>query len=144
MRACLHTLGLAWSSLSLPVYLELKRRLADLRAPPPANSEPPPHLVADRLRTLERLELLSRQASRMALKAARLVAQCVHEAPSLAFLTQLQSENLDKWVEVLRSARTVEEGGEGITRAEKERGLSWCVKLQSRGQARVRVLTRGS
>ncbi|BGP54353.1 hypothetical protein JCM8202v2_001930 [Rhodotorula sphaerocarpa] len=127
MRACLHTLGLAWSSLSLPVYLELKRRLADLRAPPPANSEPPPHLVADRLRTLERLELLSRQASRMALKAARLVAQCVHEAPSLAFLTQLQSENLDKWVEVLRSARTVEEGGEGITRAEKERGLSWIL-----------------
>jgi hypothetical protein len=29
----------------------------------------------------------------------------------LAFLTQLQSENLDKWVEILRSARTVEEGG---------------------------------
>ncbi|KAG0654821.1 hypothetical protein C6P46_001378 [Rhodotorula mucilaginosa] len=128
MRACLHTLGLAWSSLSLPVYLELKRRISELRNPPHLNSaDQQPHLQADRQRTLERLDLLFRQVGQTTLKAARLVAQCVHEAPSLAFLTQLQSENLDKWVEILRSARTVEEGGEGITRAERESDLRWIL-----------------
>ncbi|GAA5982447.1 hypothetical protein JCM10908_006652 [Rhodotorula pacifica] len=128
MRACLHTLGLAWSSLSLPVYLELKRRISELRNPQHlSEAEQQPHLQADRQRTLERLELLFRQVGQTTLKAARLVAQCVHEAPSLAFLTQLQSENLDKWVEILRSARTVEEGGEGITRAERESDLRWIL-----------------
>ncbi|GAA6039556.1 hypothetical protein JCM8097_008389 [Rhodosporidiobolus ruineniae] len=125
MRACLYTLSLAWSSLSLPVYSELSRRIADLRQPPPAAL--PSHALADRKRLLERLILLQSQVHSTVLKGARMVAQCVHEAPSLAFLTHLQSENLEKWVQVLREARTVEEGGEGITAEEKESDLRWML-----------------
>ncbi|GAA6017858.1 hypothetical protein JCM10207_003478 [Rhodosporidiobolus poonsookiae] len=125
MQACLYTLSLAWSSLSLPVYTELSRRLSLLRAPPPAAL--PPHALADRQRLIARLTLLQDQVHGTTLKAARMVAQCVHEAPSLAFLTHLQSENLEKWVAVLVEARTVEEGGEGITREEREEDLRWML-----------------
>ncbi|BGP51946.1 hypothetical protein JCM10450v2_007906 [Rhodotorula kratochvilovae] len=128
MRACLHTLGLAWAALSLPVHTELARRLAALReedALPPTGAGAAQ--AAERRRTRERLELLQRQVGATALKAARMVAQCVHEAPSLAFLTQLQSENLEKWVKVLRDARVEEDGGEGITHEEKESSLRWLL-----------------
>lgn len=124
MRACLHTLGLAWSSLSLPVHLELNRRIAELRDPPP-DHQSASHLQPSRKRTLERLELLRKQVEQVTLKAARMVAQCVHEAPSLAFLVQLSGENLDKWVKVLVDAKTVEEGGAGITKEEREQDLRW-------------------
>ncbi|GAA6048800.1 hypothetical protein JCM3770_003627 [Rhodotorula araucariae] len=132
MRACLHTLGLAWAALSLPVYNELARRLAALRgdedAPGPVAASANAVAAAERRRTRERLELLQRQVSGTAVKAARIVAQCVHEAPSLAFLTQLQSENLDRWVEVLLDAQVSEDGGgEGITHEEKETSLRWLL-----------------
>ncbi|GAA5834363.1 hypothetical protein JCM11251_007969 [Rhodosporidiobolus azoricus] len=132
MRACLYTLSLAWSSLSLPVYTELSRRVSDLRAPPPGAL--PSHAVAERQRLLQRLELLQRQVHGTVLKGARMVAQCVHEAPSLAFLTHLQSENLEKWVRVLLEAKVVEDGGEGITREEREGDLKWMLDgLKSMG-----------
>ncbi|GAA5895497.1 hypothetical protein JCM8208_005248 [Rhodotorula glutinis] len=136
MRACLHTLGLAWAALCLPVHTELRRRLAALRDDdegfPPAAASAGAAAAAtqagERRRAIERLEVLERQVGATALKAARMVAQCVHEAPSLAFLTQLRSEYLEKWVEVLREARTEEEGGgEGISREQKERDLSWLL-----------------
>ncbi|BGP03719.1 hypothetical protein NBRC10513v2_007452 [Rhodotorula toruloides] len=127
MRACLHTLGLAWSSLSLPVHLELNRRIAELRDPPP-DHQSASHLQPSRKRTLERLELLRKQVEQVTLKAARMVAQCVHEAPSLAFLVQLSGENLDKWVKVLVDAKTVEDGGAGITKEERERDLRWILQ----------------
>ncbi|BGP35609.1 hypothetical protein JCM10296v2_007450 [Rhodotorula toruloides] len=127
MRACLHTLGLAWSSLSLPVHLELNRRIAELRDPPP-DRQSASHLQPSRKRTLERLELLRKQVEQVALKAARMVAQCVHEAPSLAFLVQLSGENLNKWVKVLVDAKTVEEGGAGVTKEERETDLRWILQ----------------
>ncbi|GAA5842867.1 hypothetical protein JCM9279_004013 [Rhodotorula babjevae] len=133
MRACLHTLGLAWAALILPVHTELRRRLAALRDdegfPPAAASAGAAQAQAsERRRAIERLEVLQRQVGATALKAARMVAQCVHEAPSLAFLTQLRSEYLERWVEVLREARTEEDGGgEGISREQKERDLSWLL-----------------
>ncbi|GAA5891855.1 hypothetical protein JCM6882_007384 [Rhodosporidiobolus microsporus] len=132
MRACLYTLSLAWSSLSLPVYTELSRRTSELRTPAPVALLS--HAVAERQRLLQRLELLQRQVHGTVLKGARMVAQCVHEAPSLAFLTHLQSENLEKWVRVLVEAKVVEEGGEGITREEREGDLRWMLDgLRSMG-----------
>ncbi|KPV73137.1 uncharacterized protein RHOBADRAFT_55358 [Rhodotorula graminis WP1] len=133
MRACLHTLGLAWAALSLPVHTELRRRLAALRdedgfPPAAASAGAAATQASERRRAIERLEVLQRQVGATALKAARMVAQCVHEAPSLAFLTQLRSEYLERWVEVLREARTEEDGGgEGISREQKERDLSWLL-----------------
>lgn len=137
MRACLHTLGLAWAALSLPVHTELRRRLAALRdedgfPPAAASAGAAATQAGERRRAVERLEVLQRQVGATALKAARMVAQCVHEAPSLAFLTQLRSEYLERWVEVLCEARTEEDGGgEGISREQKERDLSWCVPFLS-------------
>jgi len=52
-----------------------------------------------------------------------MVAQTVREAPSLAFLTHLQSENLDKWCELLIETRVEEDGGQGITREERRDDL---------------------
>lgn len=125
MRACLHTLGLAWAALCLPLRTELARRVALLCDDTGAGAGAGAH-AADRRRATERLELLRRQVEATALKAARMVAQCVREAPSLAFLTQLRSENLERWVEVLRDARAEEDGGEGISREDRERDLRWC------------------
>ncbi|GJN94038.1 hypothetical protein Rhopal_007101-T1 [Rhodotorula paludigena] len=130
MKACLHTLGLAWAALILPVHTELTRRVSDLREPlsPQHGATTAAHRAPERRRTLERLELLLRQVEQTALKAARMVAQCVKEAPSLAFLTFLQQEHLDKWIEVLKGARTVEEGGEGFTQDQKENDLRWILE----------------
>jgi hypothetical protein len=134
MKSCLYTLSLAWSALSLPVYSELTRRLTELRQPPPAAL--PAHALAERHRLTERLSLLLRQVHASVLKGGRMVAQCVHEAPSLAFLCYLQSENLESWAGLLVEAGTVEMGviganGEGYTKEEKERDLRWCVFLFS-------------
>ncbi|KAK4700205.1 hypothetical protein P7C70_g6042, partial [Phenoliferia sp. Uapishka_3] len=120
MRACIYTLQLAWSSLSLPVYTDLRRRIALLKTGPPSTS-------ADRRRTRERLELLLQQVYRTTIKGARMVASCVHGAPSLAFLTHLHQERLESWIEILLESRAVEDGGEGITRAEKQSDLQWML-----------------
>ncbi|GAA5993118.1 hypothetical protein JCM11641_003822 [Rhodosporidiobolus odoratus] len=129
MQACLYTLSIAWSSLTLPPYLELSRRLTLLRAPPPPSL--PPHALQSRTRLLSRLTLLHSQMHLNVLKAARMVAQSVREAPSLAFGVNLRGEGpLGEWVRVLVEARTVEEegGGEGgITREEKENDLRWML-----------------
>lgn len=120
MAACLYTLQLAWSSLCLPLYLDLKRRVGEL-------SQGTAATAAERRRTQERVELLLKQMHQTTLRAARMVAQSVKNAPSLAFLTHLTQERLGTWAEVLMEAKTVEEGGEGITREEKEEDLKWCV-----------------
>lgn len=121
MRMCVYTLQLAWCSLSLPVYVDVKRQIEELKTGN-ANS------TAERRRTRERLHVLLQQVHRTTLKAARMVASCVHGAPSLAFLTHLQQERLEAWVEVLMAAVPSEEGGEGITLAEKATELQWCVQ----------------
>ncbi|GAA5875078.1 hypothetical protein JCM8547_005406 [Rhodosporidiobolus lusitaniae] len=125
MSACLYTLSLAWSSLSLPVYTELTRRIDELLLPPP--DALPAHAVNERKRLLERLQLLKQQLHSTVLKGARMVAQTVHEAPSLAFLTHLQSERLGDWCRILVEAVPVEEGGEGITAEERESDLRWML-----------------
>lgn len=84
--------------------------------------------MAERRRTRERYEVLLKQMYQTTLKGARMVAQCVRGAPSLAFLTHLQEERLGSWIEILMEAKTREEGGEGITREEKLTELSWCVR----------------
>ena len=118
MAACLYTLQLAWSSLCLPLYLDLKRRVAELGQGTAASA-------AERRRTQERVELLLKQMHQTTLKAARMVAQSVKNAPSLAFLTHLTQERLGIWAEILLQAKTVEEGGEGITEEEKNSDLCW-------------------
>lgn len=120
MRSCLDTIKLAWCSLVLPLYLDLKRRVTDL-------DEGPQATAAERRRTKERVELLLRQVHQEVLKAARIVAASVRRAPSLAFLTHLTQERLGSWVEILMDTKTVEEGGHGITAAEKSSDLKWCV-----------------
>ncbi|GAA5819949.1 hypothetical protein JCM10212_001557 [Sporobolomyces blumeae] len=126
MRACLYTLSLAWAGLSLPLYLDLKRRVAVLENPP---SDPPPaHTVASQQRTLDRLHLLVDQVHAVTLKAARMVAQCVHEAPSLAFLTHLQSENLEKWSRVLIEAPLARDGRHGLAPEERRSDLTWILE----------------
>lgn len=120
MKACLYTLQLGWSSLSLPVYLDLKRRIEVLKVGSPDTA-------AERRRGQERFELLLNQVYPTTLRGARIVARCVNEAPSLAFLTHLQQERLEIWVPILMEARVVENGGEGITRKEKITELGWCV-----------------
>ncbi|BGP20369.1 hypothetical protein JCM10213_002320 [Rhodosporidiobolus nylandii] len=125
MRACLYTLSIAWSSLCLPVWVELSRRISSLREPPPTAL--PAHAVNERHRLLERLTLLQQQMHGNVLKAARMFAQTVQEAPSLAFLTHLQSESYKEWVEILIQAVPVEEGGSGITREEREGDLRWML-----------------
>lgn len=82
--------------------------------------------MSERRRTRERLETLLSQVFRQTIKGARMVASCVHGAPSLAFLTHLHQERLESWIEILLDARPVEEGGEGITAAEKQNDLQWC------------------
>ncbi|GAA6012319.1 hypothetical protein JCM11491_007091 [Sporobolomyces phaffii] len=121
MRACLYTLSLAWCGLSLPLYIDLKRRVRALEQP--SDDSAALHSHPSRQRTLARLRLLLEQVRSTTLKAARMVAQTVREAPSLAFLTHLQSENLDKWCELLIETRVVEDGGQGITRAERRSDL---------------------
>lgn len=120
MKACLYTLTLAWSSLTLPVYLDLKRRIEQIKLGPPAT-------LAERRRGMERYEVLLAQVYRTTLMGARMVAKCVHQAPSLAFLTHLQQERLEIWVPILIESKTIEDGGEGITRREKITELGWCV-----------------
>ncbi|GAA5966252.1 hypothetical protein JCM3765_002573 [Sporobolomyces pararoseus] len=121
MRACLYTLSLAWCGLSLPLYIDLKRRVRALEQP--SNDQPALYSLPSHQRTLSRLRLLLDQVRSTTLKAARMVAQTVREAPSLAFLTHLQSENLDKWCELLIETRVVEDGGQGITREERRNDL---------------------
>ncbi|GAA5878716.1 hypothetical protein JCM16303_007156 [Sporobolomyces ruberrimus] len=121
MRACLYTLSLAWCGLSLPLYIDLKRRVRALEQP--SSDQTPHHSLPSHQRTLSRLRLLLDQVQGTTLKAARMVAQTVREAPSLAFLTHLQSENLDKWCELLIETRVVEDGGQGITREERRNDL---------------------
>ncbi|KAL8278795.1 hypothetical protein RQP46_008864 [Phenoliferia psychrophenolica] len=116
----MHTLQLAWSSLSLPVYTDLKRRIEALKTGPTSS-------MSERRRTRERLETLLAQVYRTTIKGARMVASCVHGAPSLAFLTHLHQERLESWIEILLEARTVEQGGEGITAAEKQNDLQWML-----------------
>ncbi|KAM0753729.1 hypothetical protein T439DRAFT_322619 [Meredithblackwellia eburnea MCA 4105] len=120
MRACIHTLQLAWCSLSLPIYTDLKRRIEALKTGPQAS-------MAERRRTRERLEILLQQVYRATIKAARMVAACVHGAPSLTFLTHLHQERLESWIEILLDAKTIEDGGEGITFAEKMSDLQWML-----------------
>ncbi|GAA5894986.1 hypothetical protein JCM5296_000931 [Sporobolomyces johnsonii] len=134
MRACLYTLSLAWAGLSLPVYTDLQRRVEQLEASLAAASDPndaagrlPLHSLPSAQRALERLKLLLAQVHVTCLKGARMVAQCVREAPSLAFLTHLQSENLEKWVRVLLEAKGTEDGGEGITGEERRNDLVWML-----------------
>jgi hypothetical protein len=86
-----------------------------------------PDTAAERRRGQERFELLLNQVYPTTLRGARIVARCVNEAPSLAFLTHLQQERLEIWVPILMEARVVENGGEGITRKEKITELGWCV-----------------
>lgn len=121
VRACLYTLSLAWCGLSLPLYIDLKRRVRALEQP--SNDQPALYSLPSHQRTLSRLRLLLDQVRSTTLKAARMVAQTVREAPSLAFLTHLQSENLDKWCELLIETRVVEDGGQGITREERRNDL---------------------
>ncbi|GAA5940190.1 Zn(II)2Cys6 transcription factor domain-containing protein [Sporobolomyces koalae] len=121
MRACLYTLSLAWCGLSLPLYTDLKRRVRSLEHP--TEDHIPRHSQPSQQRALSRLRLLREQVRSTTVKAARMVAQTVREAPSLAFLTHLQSENLDKWCELLIETRVVEEGGEGISREERRNDL---------------------
>ncbi|GAA5904462.1 uncharacterized protein JCM6883_006499 [Sporobolomyces salmoneus] len=122
MRACLYTLSLAWCGLSLPLYIDLKRRVRALEQP--SLDQPALHSLPSHQRTLSRLRLLLEQVRSTTLKAARMVAQTVREAPSLAFLTHLQSENLDKWCELLIETRVVEDGGQGLTREERRNDLT--------------------
>ncbi|GAA5837930.1 hypothetical protein JCM3766R1_001522 [Sporobolomyces carnicolor] len=122
MRACLYTLSLAWCGLSLPLFVDLRRRVRALEQSP--MEQPALHSVPSHQRTLSRLRLLLDQVRSTTLKAARMVAQTVREAPSLAFLTHLQSENLDKWAELLIETRVVEDGGQGITREERRSDLA--------------------
>ena len=116
MRACLYTLQLAWSGLSLPLYADLTRRAGDLRHGSSAT-------IGERRRARERIEVLLNQVHAVTLKGARMVATCVKEAPSLAFQVFLQGENLNAWAAVLREAKTVEQGGSGITAEEKMHDL---------------------
>ena len=123
------TLQLAWSSLSLPVFTDLKRRIEALKTGTTAS-------MSERRRTRERLETLLGQVYRTTIKGARMVASCVHGAPSLAFLTHLHQERLESWIEILLEASTVDEGGEGLTAAEKQNDLQWCVMLPNHGHVR--------
>ncbi|KAI5480883.1 Zn(2)-C6 fungal-type transcription factor [Pseudohyphozyma bogoriensis] len=118
MKACLHALSLGWAALSLPMYTDLKRRIEELKTGTQAS-------MGERRRTRERLELLLQQAHRTALKGARMGASCVHGAPSLAYLSHLHLEKLGSWIEILMEAVPEEDGGEGITKAEKIRELKW-------------------
>ena len=95
--------------------------------------QPALHSVPSHQRTLSRLRLLLDQVRSTTLKAARMVAQTVREAPSLAFLTHLQSENLDKWAELLIETRVVEDGGQGITREERRSDLAEYVQFLASG-----------
>lgn len=110
---------LQWCSLVLPLYLDLKRRVGEL-------GEGPEAIATQRRRTRERVELLLRQVHLETVKAARIVAESVRKAPSLAFLTHLTQERLGSWVEILMQAQTEEEGGNsGLTRADKASSLAW-------------------
>lgn len=113
-----YTIQLGWAALSLPLYVDLNRRLAELTSGPTATSD-------ELRRARERLEVLKQQVHRSALRGARLAASAVSNAPSLAFLQFLRQERLDTWIEILYEARTAEEGGEGITQAEKLTELQW-------------------
>lgn len=119
MRACLYTLQLAWSSLCLPLYLDVKRRVNELSADGPANA------TDERRRTRERCGLLLRQVHETTLKAARMVAASVHGAPSLAFLTHLTQERLGSWVQILMEAPTLEQDGRGLNKEDRESDLAW-------------------
>lgn len=116
MRACLYTLTLAWSGLSLPLYVDLSRRAADLRHGSAAT-------VGERRRARERIEVLLKQVHAVTLKGARMVASAVKGAPSLAFQVFLQGEQLTAWSHVIREAKTTEQGGVGITAEEKMNDL---------------------
>lgn len=122
MKACLYTLQLGWSSLSLPVYLDLQRRIEGLKVGTLDTA-------VERRREQERFETLLEQVYQMTLRGARIVARCVHDAPSLAFLTHLQQERVEIWVPILMEARVVENGGEGITRREKITELGWFARF---------------
>jgi len=121
VRACLYTLSLAWCGLSLPLYTDLKRRVHNLEHP--SDDNPAAYTLPSHQRSLSRLRLLLEQVRSITLKAARMVAQTVREAPSLAFLTHLQSENLDKWCDLLIETRVEEDGGQGLTREERRDDL---------------------
>ncbi|KAK4051509.1 hypothetical protein OIO90_004723 [Microbotryomycetes sp. JL221] len=181
MRACLYTLRLAWSSLCLPLYLDVKRRVTllsqeveELKAqnklleeqqrqqarlqqdqirqqeqqqgqmttnsitsklPIPSSIGTLPSLssttkLEDKRRTLERCRLLLDQIHATTLKAARIVAESVRNAPSLAFLTHLTQERLSSWVDILKDAPVKDGIGDlttGLTREEKERNLIWML-----------------
>ena len=99
MRACLTTLQLAWASLTLPVFVELKRRIEVINqqsAQQNGNTENGKGRE-ERRRLKERLEMLLGQVHRTTLKGALIVAKCVHDPISLAFNTHLQQERLHVW-----------------------------------------------
>lgn len=118
LTGSLYALQLAWCSLSLPVYINLRQRIDGLK-------EGTPESLPERRRLSERYEFLLKPIYRSTLKAARMVAKCLHIAPSLSFLNCWSYTRIEQWISILLEAKTVEEGGEGITRAEKLVELGW-------------------
>ncbi|BGP16814.1 hypothetical protein JCM10213v2_004819 [Rhodosporidiobolus nylandii] len=110
-QTALYSTHILYPSLVLPIYLALVAR---------SPGEVPPRLVDD--------------FADRGLHAIRLVAMFFAEPPSLPFLTGSPVGPLREWVAVLLDARTVEEGGKGITREEKIRDLRGLASgLKQRG-----------
>lgn len=117
MRSCVHTLELAWASLTLPIFIEIKRRIELLKALTT--------LTGEKKRLKERLTILLNQIHSTTLVGAKIVAKCLSAAPSLAFLTHLQQERIPVWATILLETKTLEQGYVGITRKEKIECLKW-------------------
>lgn len=116
--------NLIWASLILPVVRELQRRIAELDQ----QDETTDQLSrSERRWTRDRIAVLLREVtSRLARTAASVVAERVHETPSLSWLTPaVVPMPLGEWAKILMMTPCVEGDPMGFTSARKEEQLRW-------------------